>query len=188
LRIYIDVDGVLADFVSRILLNYNAKHGTVYTHDDIQTWDFTDILQPGQEWQDYVDQNFWGCLDIYPWAHQLVAAVRASGRPYAFLTALSDDNSCTEGSALAARERWLDRHFMIDPLDPPSSRMIATIRKDLVVAPGDILIDDSARNIQAIRNVGGTAWALAQPLNQGVEGRMTPDEIMDALQRLNTSA
>ena len=184
MRIYLDVDGVLADFVSRILLNYNAKHGTAYTSDDIQTWDFTDILKPGQEWHNYVDLNFWESLDVYPWAHQMVTAVRASGRPYAFLTALSDVNVSNGGPALAARERWLDRHFTVDPQDPPSSRMIAALRKELVVAPGDILIDDSARNIQAIRNIGGTAWALAQPLNQGVEGRMTPDEILEALRRL----
>lgn len=180
-RIYIDVDGVLADFVSALLNNYNRKHGTSHTPDDALDWRLTNIFKEGQHWWEYTETpKFWSSLDVYPWAHELVRQVRATGRPYAFLTALTD-------SAASSRRSWLDKHFTEDPEDLPSKRMIIAYRKELVVAPGDLLIDDCPKNVTAILNTpGATVFPLAQPWNQSMEGveRMTPEQILTAIRNV----
>lgn len=190
-RIFIDVDGVLADFVSRILTNYNARHGTTYTHAEVTDWAFQDILKPGQRWWEYIDPDFWLSLDPYPWAQEMVSLVRKSGHPHAFLTALPGNTGESPGlpgalgAAVEGRTVWLDRVFANpeDP-EPPHHRMIVAARKNLVVVPGDILIEDAPKYILPAREIGVTVLALAQPWNTDVPDRLTPQQILDRLRIL----
>lgn len=174
--VYLDVDETLADFIGRFLRNYNAEHGTQHTKEDVVDWEFSTILQPGQTWRDYIDPDFWTDLDPLPWAHDLVAAVRDLNVPYAFLTYLPI------GSALEGRRIWLDKHFTVDPNDPPSKRLIVTGKKDLVVyGQNRLLIDDAPHNVLDVRKTGATAFCLAQPWNVSVPDRMTPESILERL-------
>jgi len=180
-RIFVDVDGVLADFTGRFLRNYNARNGTSLVHDDVTDWDYSKVdafkLRDSQEWESYLDPEFWLELDPLPWAHDLMAVIECMGIPFAFLTSLPN------GSALEDRRKWLDRHFRGKdtqfnyPLHP-SKRLIEAAQKDLVVGPGDLLIEDSIANVLAARLVGAEAILLAQPWNAGAAGRMTPSEIL----------
>ena len=85
-QVYLDVDDTIADFIGGLIQRYNAKHGTHHVREDVIDWEFSTILKPGQSWKDYVDPSYWENLDPLPWAHELVAAVRALNVPYAFLT------------------------------------------------------------------------------------------------------
>jgi len=182
-RIYIDVDGILAQFVPALLKNYNQKHGTSLTPNDVTDWAFKGIFKHGQHWWDYTyPENFWTELETYSWAHALVAAAKATGKPYAFLTALQD---VEDRRSVMSRKAWLDKHFTVDPTDIPSKRLIVAQRKELVVTEGDILIDDYIKNLWAAQKVGATVFLLAQPWNQGdFPERMTPEQILTALQVL----
>ncbi len=176
-RIYIDVDGVLADFVARILYNYNTKNGTSYTHEDVTDWGFTDILK-GENWRTYLDDRFWADLPALQGASPLMLAVRATGRPYAFLTMLPDGT----GLSVEGRREWLDKWFTWFDNDKPSELMIVAARKELVVHPGDLLIDDNPEFIKAVKNNGAEGFLLAQPWNHDAPFRMTLEEIIAALQ------
>jgi 5'(3')-deoxyribonucleotidase len=176
-RIFVDVDGVLADFMGQLLHNYNQKYGTNYKHADIKDWNFGGIFHSGRKWQDHINHDFWVNLPLLPWAHQLVETIRATKKPYAFLTSLPNGT----GTSVEDRRMWLDKHFMIDPKDPPSKRMIVACRKDLVINKSDIMVDDSPDNVAAGRSVGATVLPMAQPWNPDIVGRMTPEEIMDFL-------
>jgi len=173
--IYVDVDGVLADFNGRILTNYNAKHGTKWTNDDVTDWEYQTIFHAGQRWQDYIDPGFWLDLELLPWAQRLVKAVRDTRQNYAFLTYIPDET--------ADRRHWLNWHFTKELGDPPGDRMIIAKRKELVVHSNDLLIDDAPRNIKAVRKNGATVMALAQPWNQSVWGRMSPEQVIQNLER-----
>jgi len=179
-RLYLDVDGVLADFSSRIISNYNLKHGTTYTHDDVTDWTFSNILQPGQQWGDYVDPDFWTSLDTYPWAYKLLGVAQNAGIPYAFLTSLPDHNGPSGGlgAAIEGRKRWLDAKFTHLGELTPSRRLVVADRKELVVGPHDILVEDAPKNIHAVREAGGHVMALAQPWNTEVWNRMSPEAII----------
>jgi len=105
--------------------------------------------------------------------------VKATGKPYAFLTALQD---VEDRRSVVSRKAWLDKHFTVDPTDIPSKRLIVAQRKELVVTEGDILIDDYIKNLWAAQKVGATVFLLAQPWNQGdFPERMTPEQILKAL-------
>jgi 5'(3')-deoxyribonucleotidase len=182
-RIYIDVDGVLADFMAALLSNYNENHGTTFTPEDLYDWGCSNVFQSGQKWWEYTyTPKFWSTLDVYPWAAELIATIRATGKPYAFLTALSEVHRAGE-SPITARKKWLDKNFCIDESDRPSSRLIIAPRKELVVAPGDILIDDCLKNIIAVQGAGGVALTLAQPWNRDAPDRKTPEEILTFIRK-----
>ena len=173
--IHVDIHGVLANLAGAIVAEYNKRHGTSWTHDDVKNWDWSPVILPDQNWQSYTSsQNFWQNLPLYPWAKKLVNAVKASGYTCAFL---SDLPKGTEND----HRIWLDKHFGSDA----SEHLIITSRKDLVAShKGSITIDDSPNHIQAIRAARGFVYALAQPWNTHIIHRYTPEEIIAAIRSL----
>jgi len=189
-RIFIDIDGVLANYLERLLDNYNQRHGTSFIAADVTDWHLKNILQPGQKWGDYIDKDFWTALKSYPWAHSLVRLVRDTKLPYAFLTALLDENRPDNAFAtfIDGRRKWLDDQFptLEGQGFPPSTRLIFASCKDLVVKEGDLLIEDASHNVNAARAVGAHVLALAQPWNQDIKClRCTPEQILRFLGHLS---
>ena len=177
--IYIDVDGVIADYIGALLAVYNQRHGTSVTNDDVKDFFMESVLKPGQKWEDYSPD--YKTIPVLPWAHQLVAAVRKIGKPYAFLSALL---ALPDGSRniLDDRRWWLDQNFAC-PGDNPSDRLVVATRKDLVVHEGDLLIEDGPMNVEAVRKAGGQVLVVAQPWNTEVPDRLSPDAILWILAR-----
>ena len=165
MRIYLDCDDVLFPFTQGILEACNQKHGTTLTLDDVHDWEVDTVLPAGTHWWDFTDvPGFYRDLEPLPGARSLVDAVRASGRPWGFLTSLPIKHESS--NVLEERRICIDNNFSMGGYEIPSRRLIVAKRKDLVVHPGDVLVDDYEYNIEAVEAVGGIGLLVAHPSNR----------------------
>ena len=88
MRIYLDVDGVLANLVQKILDAYNFVHKTNWKHDQVTGWNMVPVMQEGQKWWDYTGLSTYQDVEPYPWARELVQATADTGLPWGFLGSL----------------------------------------------------------------------------------------------------
>lgn len=174
-RIFLDVDGVLADFVTRLLKNYNMENDTDFKYDDVIDWNFKGIISDNDTYKNYVDAKFWLMLEPFFWAEDLVRAAHSTGAQIAFLTYLGSE----PGLGWQQRKQWLEKNFPY--IDNVGDRLINTRSKNLVVTKGDLLIDDSEFNVTAALKSGADVITLAQPWNLGCPNRMPPQEIIEKL-------
>jgi 5'(3')-deoxyribonucleotidase len=131
--IYVDMDGVIANWVGRVL----EVMGSPLKDHDIDTWDVEGKIGVTREqlWGKIQGAEFWENLDPYPWFRELWAAVEVHGRP----VILSSPGPAP--GAAAGKVAWLHKH-----LGPDFNDWVLTNRKHYVTKPGQILIDDSDRN------------------------------------------
>ncbi len=182
--LYMDVDGVLADMVGALVARVNAKNGTNWKPDDVESWDWEPIIKPPDIWWNYTgDAKFWGTLPVLPLAQDLMRAALGTGMPVAFLSSLAIK---THG-IWDARRNWLAKHFTSPQMADPGTYLIAAERKDLVVHDGDLLIDDSEDNVIDVRRRGADGWCVARSYNVGAPNRMDVHEIIDNLAELGSS-
>ena len=177
--IFIDVDDVLANFTRAFLARVNATNGTSFTYKDHQNWDFSCVLPPGQTWRQHIsDEEFWATLPLHPWADELMQAIWETGWEYAYLSAIP------LGTAFMGRKKWLDEHFQDGTNVAPHKRLIIAERKDFVVGGADSLIEDSPHHIEACRLTGASVLAISHPWNQGIDGLLTPQQVIDEIRAL----
>lgn len=155
LEIFVDIDGVLADFVSASI----AVHGGQYDEEAYPKleWSIANVLgiTESEFWAkiDATEPNFWPNLDPYPWALNLLESVRTRGR-VSLLSTPSKHSSCHSG-----KRQWVDRWVS-------DCELILCKSKDLLSGPGRVLIDDNDGNCEKWRARGGTAILFPQPWNQ----------------------
>lgn len=172
LRVLLDVDGVLCDFLSPFLRLLKAM-GIEVSEDDLDGWDvlhhvFQRGLAPRWESLEHLRTavwNAWGAalpdLQPYPEAIEAVDALRASGAEVYVVTAAMNPRR---------RNDWLARHFAIE-----SDHVVYTAAKHLVV--GDVFVDDRPENVASwARAHVGHAVLFAHPFNRsaswsGLRGR-----------------
>ena len=169
ITIFIDCDGVLADFHTPILKEWNGIHNTNFNIEDWDDWYGTKIFNGDNSWWKYTEEpGFWRNLDLLPNAHLLVDTVKNSGLSWAFLTCLYLDKS-----PLAAQERadWIEEHFGKEA----RAHLIITAgdSKANVVHKGDILIDDCPKYIKEANEIGARAFCLKRPWNEEIENFYT---------------
>lgn len=158
MQIYLDMDGVLADFVSASI----TAHGRSDSHDSIATWDY-----PVEQWG-ISNADFW-CLcqgrrfwaEISPYSHHLdlLDMCEAYADEVFFLTSPS---STAHADCIAGKSDWIAAWFGADY----QSKLIPTKHKHLLAASDRVLIDDSTDNIQAWAKAGGVGIGFGQPWNQ----------------------
>ena len=179
--IYFDIDDVLADLKRGFVELYNRVNGTSCMPEDITGWNFAGVMSHWEHWWDYTerDPGFWRFLPLTPWAKGMVERAANSDHPWCFCSSLP----IRHPGILDDRRMWVQRNFgYIDP--EVSKRLIVAKRKEFVVHKGDVLIDDSVTNYNAVQAVGGTVLLLSQPWNKGHDARMSPEQIMEWLRDL----
>lgn len=154
-RVLLDVDGVLADFVSRAAqwantVTTKASHKTCTKWDVLESWG----LQGYQSWFDSVcsQRGFCADLPVYSGAKTFVRALRKDAEVVVVTSPLSCSPFwCHE------RTMWLANHFGFE-----SKNVIFAKRKELV--RGDVLIDDGPHNLE---HFAGVRVLVDRPWNQG---------------------
>lgn len=149
--VLLDVDGVLADFVTPVLAEINARTGGEYTYEEINGWDIYAALNVDPTVGRLVDNviqqpGFCAGLREYPGVAKFLELLRERADVIAVTAPF-------EGAHwIGERLTWLaDRGF--------SKRdIVFTNRKELV--RGDYLIDDKASTV-------GT-WEDVHPLGRGI--------------------
>lgn len=158
-HIFIDMDGVVADFVSAAM----AVHGHTYVPEDWPAgfWNLEEVMKMTTEkfWKRIDEQfeHFWRLLAPYPWAENLIQEVAHSGVPWSFLSSPSSAAASSAGK-VQWLQNWRGRHFRDYILTPASN-------KRLLAGPGRVLIDDSDRNCDQWASAGGSAILIPQPWN-----------------------
>lgn len=164
-RVLLDVDGVLADFVSAFLIVVGRETGVVATPEQVTGFDICASLDLTREQASRVKRSigswprFARDLTVYPGAIEGVAKLRSIADVYIVTSPWNSNPTWTHD-----REDWLMRHFGI-----PHARVTHTSAKYL--CRGDFLVDDKVSAIEA--------WQAEHPDSRGIVWN-TPHNQLDA--------
>ena len=156
LHILLDMDGVVADFVSAAL----SIHGRPELIGDwpVGEWDIAHVLgiSRSQFWGqiDQIGFGYWAELAPYSWNNDLLALIKEFGR----MTILSSPGMGVE--APKGKILWLRKH-----VEPGFSNYLFGHQKYLCARPGSVLIDDRDKNVEQFRSHGGNAILFPQVWN-----------------------
>lgn len=135
--IYCDLDGVIANFVDGAIEAADLP----LTHDGVNQWDFFKPYMSSEDFWGRIHAQacFWEDLPVYPWAHELVEALRSFGDVVYCSDPTLDDESAT------GKIKWLKRHGFVEPR---GDNYVLIHEKYLLSKPGTVLLDDSPANCQ----------------------------------------
>lgn len=163
--IFLDLDGVLADFVSSALralgreidLNQRVEYS-------IENW-FGISSREFWETIDSFGEEFWSEMELYPWAKDMVKRLEKTADTY-ILSSPSRNPVSSSGKVA-----WVRKHF-------PSlrSKIILTKHKHLLSSAGRFLIDDSEHKINPFVKAGGGGFLFPQPWNSAFVPNLMAEE------------
>lgn len=169
MRICLDLDGVLGDFVGAAgkLLNFDPRVVT--------KWDFYEQVGVSKTafWNAIHNQGsvFWEEIEPYPWYGELYSRCKRTA-PTQILTSPSDHESSYQGKAA-----WLKKHLFLKP-----NQYFLGSEKTWLATSETVLIDDSDENCEAFNKAGGHVILFPQPWNAN---RFLADKAMEyTMQRL----
>ena len=131
-RIWLDMDGVLADFIGGTLIMHGREFSDrqkITTYDYYEDWGLT----KDEFWEKIRGRGFWYNLGVLPWAKPLVELVRERDPNFMVCTIPSKDTECIQ-----AKLDWLQ-----DNLGVGMNHVAVMPRKWQLAAPGRLLIDDN---------------------------------------------
>lgn len=157
-HIFLDMDGVLTDFVSKVLQVHEAE--SAMNRWPAGEWSVHKVIgiSRKQFWDklDEIGEEFWAGLDPYPWMAKLLELL-GKFAPVTILSSPSQDPSCAAG-----KMRWLDKHLANGK---PFRDFIITQQKHLLAGPKRVLIDDSDKNARRFNEHCGQAIVFPQQWN-----------------------
>jgi FMN phosphatase YigB (HAD superfamily) len=159
-RIFLDLDGVLADWASAAIRAHGHDPVAIYAGWQPGTYDLADVLgiSGNAMWGPVNDAgaDFWANLQPYPWCRPLMDLC-TSLAPTTILTSPSKDPAAASG-----KTRWLQAQFGSDF----RSYLIGP-DKVSCARRGAVLIDDADKNCDGFRAAGGSAIVFPQKWNIG---------------------
>ena len=158
-RVFLDVDGVLADFLTASIPILNDLTGKTWVEGDFKTWDIFETVPK------LFEQIFFDAVNKVGWCRSLPAyeAALIGVPPLVESTDLFIVTSPMNHvpTWTYEREGWLHEHFGIH-----HKRVVHTSAKFLCI--GDVLVDDRPSNIEAweAEHPGGLGLLWDQPYNR----------------------
>jgi len=156
-RIFIDIDGVLADWITPAvgILGYHPDEKDVRSR--IKNGErIEDMLGlPTKEVRtmlfEKLDESWWANLDIFPWAEELIKNMQTMGS----VCLLSSPGKHFKYASIACHGKtlWVEKNF-------PNIPFILTCYKEFCACSSSCLIDDSARNCEKFIKYGGKAFTF----------------------------
>lgn len=157
-RVFIDMDGVLFDFVTATSRAHNRPSPYLaarnYGHWDMaKLWNIT----PEAFWAPLNYEGFWSNMEPLPYARTLVE------------TCLKyTDNICVLSSPSESKYCVPEKRASIKKYFPEFGKNILFgASKQFIAGPNKILVDDYDVNVDKWRGAGGTATLWPQPWNSG---------------------
>jgi len=155
IRLLIDMDEVLCDFLGELCRQYNHLHGTDIAPADINQYDLRDFI--GEEGRCiFLRAGFFDCLEPFPHAIEVIHKLIADKHDVIIAT-----NALGHPDVAADKCRWLQRHL---PELYPENVIIAS-RKELIQA--DLIFDDSPA---VLNSFPGIRVIMDRPYNRKVQG------------------
>lgn len=158
MKIFLDMDGVLADFVGGACTAHNRTcydHPSHYGEFNLETiWG----ISAAEFWAPTNNFEFWASLAKTPEADMIVeTAVKLVGwENVAILTSPSLHPSC-----VPAKRYWIEKYY-----PRLTKNMIFAWGKGFIAGPGKLLVDDRDRNVDDFRAGGGHAVLVPRLWNQ----------------------
>ena len=156
MRIYLDIDGVLADFVGATAKLHDFDPAVV------TQWDYYPLIGMKEStfWDGVRDagKHFWKYIQPYGWMSELFDECRRRGQ-VTLLTAPPPRTDC-RAAMVQGRIDWIHYWFGDDFRD-----YFVGCRKELLAAPDTVLIDDSDSNCLKFAAAGGRTILFPQPWN-----------------------
>jgi len=146
--LFLDMDGVCCDFISAACRWHGRDPATVLKDWTPGNWDICQELGlSSQEFWSPIEGHpeFWSDLEPYPWFDELWSLVQSVADHVVISTSPGRCPTGHFGKAIWLKQRGIH---------PTVNGMIGR-RKELLAAPGRILIDDSDRNIRKWESHGG---------------------------------
>lgn len=173
--IYLDLDGVLADFVGAAM----KAHGQYIPRPDVR-WDFYNQFDPPMS-----EADFWKPLGFDFWN-----GIQWTNEGKKFLERLEKVNKnrivlmtspCDTPGGVEGKIAWIRREM---PEFATGRRFFIGSPKDLAAGPSKLLIDDNDSNVEKFRAEGGSAVLIPRPWNKrsneswGLNGDFPAGQIM----------
>ena len=170
--IAVDVDSVLADFVTPLIEHINKMFGTSYKNEDVTDFDIENNLIPKSD-----SFRFWKSFGEDVRVHDILEPIPGSVEGISLLSEVADVFIVTSPLATAPtwtydRDVWLMRHFGI-----PKNR-IAHIHEKFRIR-SDFFVDDKMENVSSWidHNKDGVAFLWKQNWNSaGVPGAIRTND------------
>lgn len=162
MRILLDMDEVLADFVGGVFRHWSVPAEKVMKHWKPGVFDVVeplgkaigvDPLSEAEFWRHTDKEGFWAGLPVLPWAHDLIDLVKDVTDDWYVVTSPSRGLTC-----VPEKQKWLNEFFWGWAMKGDwFDRMIPTSHKHLLVSKTvpTLLIDDRDHNIDMFRAAGG---------------------------------
>lgn len=176
--IYMDMDGVLADFVTASL----GAACIPLTHETVTEWNYFHPYMTEVEFWNRIDQceNFWLNLDPYEWAGRLTNFC-SNIAPVIYCSSPSLNPDCA-----SAKIQWLRENGLMGWNE---NNYILTKYKHHLASQTRVLIDDSPKNLLAFKSAGGIAIQFPQPWNTNIQSKLddpfkhVQDHLMDIIEK-----
>lgn len=162
MKIFLDLDEVLADFVGGACQAWGVSREAVEAEWPAGEWDIVPPLgrvlkanDPTTDWGEDMfwriisdmGEFFWSKLRPLPWMGEVIDLVRYhAGDDWLIVTSPSH---CP--TSYAGKARWVDRYLGRDGL----RRLVLTTNKPAIGGPGAVLIDDREETVRRFEKVGG---------------------------------
>lgn len=163
MRIILDQDQVICDWMQRILEWYNEDKKTAFTKKDIKAWNV--VMNLGEHSEDFLRSamrypELYRDLDAIEGAIKGIKKLIDDGHDVIIATAVP---KCA-GIAYHGKLEWIRRNMPFFPLN----NFVAIQRKDLLM--GDVLLDDGIHNLVPFAKTGKMTVVFDCPWNEGFEG------------------
>lgn len=158
--LYLDLDGVLVDFVGGVCrLTGVNENDLVRHHKKPLPVRLDDLFErPFAEINTRIDLAFWYNLDPYPWADELVEIVSCMFRGRVFLcTSAGRPGSDFFNLAVIGKALWVDRHY-----PHLAERLIFAFEKWPLAGCNRILVDDSEMHVERFQENKGIGVLFPQ--------------------------
>ena len=166
MKIVVDMDEVLCQFVEEILRRWNGRTGNNIRRSQINMWRMEDTLGPDSEGllNDWMSEySFYDRVQPIPGAIAGFNELIKAGHDVVIASAIPGD--CA--NMYDGKRRWIKRHLP----ELPRKNFIAVSRKSFI--SGDVLIDDGSHNIVDWSKEGhARAIIMDAPWNQGEESAL----------------
>jgi 5'-nucleotidase len=160
LTILIDMDGIAADLMDKVLSLYNAEHGTSYGHEHVTDWSFGKCIPGGNKIFRYMDApGFFRDLKPIPGTVRTLKELHAAGHDLHILSTPHLRGTCAQDKLA-----WVEEHL---PFIGSRNTMLVR-HKEMV--KGDVLIDDKPETIEKYRRTWPKSFlaTIAYPYNHVV--------------------
>lgn len=162
-RVFIDMDGVLADLILDWLTIYRIKGGIQIFPEDIKAWDCPEIPQEHRS----MFFDILGTPDLFANLTPINGAVEAMRFickyfPHTYIVTSSPNK---HPNVVSDKVRWVQKHLPFMAHD----HFISATHKYLLATPDSVLVDDSPKNVTEFINAGGQAICIDYPYNRDID-------------------